>query len=98
MTILQPDRLVIENPAGSGWVYKGKQLLAKVTYELQVTQNVLNNNVPVVTGKIRRMDTANILWSTELLTLHLEDRRKLDFLCVNFDPECNIASDNGFYI
>jgi hypothetical protein len=27
----------------------------------------------------------------------LDDNRKLDFICVNFEPECDISSDTGFY-
>ncbi len=100
MTITQSERQVIENPTGKGLVFKGKQLIAEVAYELQVLQDGLNNGAlvkTIVTGKIRRIDAANILWSTELLTLHLQDKRKLDFICVNYDPECNIASNSGFY-
>ncbi len=81
-------------------MFKGKDLIAEVTYDLQVFRDVLNSGAPVkpmVTGKIRRIDEAKILWGAELLTLHLQDGRKLDFICVNFNPECNIASDSGFY-
>ena len=91
---------IIENPAGRGWVFKGKRSFAEVFYELQVFQNVLVNAIPVkqmVTGKIRPIDNSNILWGVDKLTLHLQDKRKLDFLCVNFDPECEISSDSGFY-
>jgi hypothetical protein len=89
-----------ENPSGRGWVFKGKRLFAEVFYDLHVFQNVLVNTIPVeemITGKIRPTDKSNILWGTDKLTLHLQDRRKLDFLCVNFDPECEISSDSGFY-
>ena len=100
MTFVQPGSQIIENPVGKGQVYKGKQLITEVAYELQVLQSPLNAGTQgksIVTGKIRRLDQADILWSTELLTLHLQDERKLDFICVNYDPECNIASDTGFY-
>lgn len=99
MTVIYQGRRLIENPVGKGWVFKGKQIIAEVAYELQVFQDSTNGAPvkPIVSGKIRRIDNANILWNTELLTLHLQDKRKLDFICVNFDPECNIASDSSFY-
>jgi hypothetical protein len=99
MTVIQQGIQVIENPVGKGFVFKGEHFIAEVSYELQVFRGV-RPDLPiksVVKGKIKRIDRANILWGTELLTLRLQDNRKLDFICVNFDPECNIASDSGFY-
>jgi hypothetical protein len=100
MTVVHPERKVLENPTGRGRVFKGKKMLAEVAYELEVLKGLSEGDPgkPVVTGKIRRPDNARIMWGTELLTLYLEDDRKLDFICVNFDPECYIASDNGFYL
>jgi hypothetical protein len=48
-------------------------------------------------GKIKRIDNINGLWGIELYTLYLQDNRKLDFVCVNYTPECEIISDKGFY-
>jgi hypothetical protein len=101
MTIIQPERQIVETPVGRGWVFKGIHAVAEVDYELQVSRDVSSKGSPgkpVITGRIKRVDEANILWATELHTLHLQDRRKLDFICVNFDPDCNIASDSGFYV
>ena len=94
MSINQQGRPAIENPAGKGRVFDGKRLIAEVSYKLQVFQYVSKQ---IVTGKIKTLDRSNILWGTDLLTLHLQDKRKLDFICVNFDPECDISSDSGFY-
>jgi hypothetical protein len=91
-----------ENLTGKGWVFKGKKSFVEVLYELEVFENILVDAVPVkqiVTGKIRAANKVdkNILWGTGKLTLRLQDKRRLDFFCVNFDPECDITSDTGFY-
>jgi len=90
-----------ENPMGNGWVYKGKQLIAEVSYDLQVFHNLTYNKTSVnivVTGKIKAINRPDILWGVEQLTLRLSDKRKLDFMCVDFTPECNIASVSDFYL
>ena len=90
----------VENPSGKGWVFKDKRSFAEVFYELHVFENTLINSIPVqylITGKIRTVGNSNVLWGSERLTLHLDDNRKLDFICVNFEPECDISSDSGFY-
>ena len=100
MTVTPKGRELIENPIGRGRVFKADRFIAEVDYNLQVFHNgsnTANPIKPVITGSLRRIDQANSPWSTELLTLHLQDKRKLDFLCVNYDPECKIASDKGFY-
>jgi hypothetical protein len=100
MATTQTIRKLIENPIGRGRVYKGNRFVTEVNYFLQVFHTELNADnpaKPLVTGTISRIDKTNFVWSTELLTLHMQDHRKLDFLCVNYDPECQIASDGGFY-
>jgi hypothetical protein len=90
----------IENPFGRGWVFKNKRSFTEVFYNLHVFKNVLINNIPVkqiITGKIRPTDKSNIIWGKDQLTLHLHDKRLLDFICVNFSPECDISSESGFY-
>jgi hypothetical protein len=89
MSIYPQGRPAIENPAGKGRVFNGKRLITEVSYKLQVFQHVSKQ---IVTGKIKTIDGSNILWGTDLLTLHLQDKRKLDFICVNFDPECDVSS------
>ncbi len=94
------ERRLLENPAGRGKVFKGASFITEVDYDLQVFHDAPTTAVPIktiITGSIRRVDKASVLWSTELLTLHLQDRRKLDFICVNYDPECEIASNSNFY-
>jgi hypothetical protein len=91
-----------ENLTGKGVVFKGKNSFVEVLYELEVFENILVDSASVkqmVTGKIRAANKVdkNILWGTGKLTLHLQDKRMLDFFCVNFDPECDITSDTGFY-
>ena len=93
-------RPATENPSGRGWVFKGKRSLVEVFYELHVFKNILNNGIPIkqlVTGKIKATDGSNTLWGEDKLTLHLRDKRLLDFTCVNFTPECDISSVSGFY-
>lgn len=102
MAVNLQGRPATENPSGRGWVFKDKRSFVEVFYNLHVFQNVLINTIPVkqmVTGTLRPTDKSktNILWGSDKLTLHLQDMRKLDFLCVNFDPECDISSDSGFY-
>ena len=100
MTVDFQGRLATENPTGKGWVFKDKRPFIEVSYQLHVFANVLNNGIPIkqlVTGKIKAIDRFNTLWGEEELTLHLKDKRLLDFICVNFTPECDISSVTGFY-
>jgi hypothetical protein len=100
MTVTRQARNVVENPAGRGRVFRGDRFVAEVDYVLVVTQDLPSSEKPtgqLVTGTLRRTDKERILWGTELLTLHLQDKRKLDFVCVNFDPDCEIASTAKFY-
>ena len=92
-------RLLTENPSGKGKVFKKQELIAEVTYELRVFQSGKNPaGHPIITGKIKPLDKPIIIWGIEQYTLHLQDGRKLDFVCVNYDPECGIGSDKGFYL
>jgi len=88
-----------ENHTGKGRVYKQNELIAEVIYELQVfrDKNSPENVSNVVTGKLKPVDKKRVLWGFEQYTLYLQDSRKLDFLCVNYDPDCEIVSDKGFY-
>ena len=100
MAIIKKDRRIIETPTGRGKVYQGLTLIAVVDYDLQVFPNLVNapnSGDPFITGIIRRVDGAGVRWSPELMTLQLQDKRKLDFICVNYDPECEITSSSGFY-
>ena len=100
MTVKKRKAPEVENPSGKGWVYKDTHSFVEVFYQLHVFENAVINSISVkqlITGKIRTVGNSNVLWGAEQLTLHLEDNRKLDFICVNFEPECDISSDNGFY-
>ena len=93
-------RTATENPTGRGLVFKDKRPFVEVFYQLHVFKNSLSNGTLIkqlVTGKIKAIDGANTLWGEDKLTLHLQDKRLLDFICVNFTPECDISSDTGFY-
>jgi hypothetical protein len=101
MTAKKKEVPAVENPSGKGWVFKDKHSFVEVFYQLHVFENAVINSTPVkqlITGKMRTADNSNILWGAERLTLHLADNRKLDFICVNFEPECDISSDSGFYL
>ncbi len=79
MAVTHDQRRLIENPAGRGRVYKGAIFIAEVDYNLQVVLTAPQTSIssqPMVTGSIRRLDNADILWGTELLTLHMQDKRK----------------------
>ncbi len=98
--IYQNDKLY-ENLIGNGWVYRGTHLLTEVSYEIKIVRNALYNGKIVrivVTGTIKAINRPNILWGTDRLTIRLQDRRKLDFMCVNFTPECEITGDSDFYV
>jgi hypothetical protein len=75
-------------------------LVAEVVYDLQIYQdkNSCSSDKLIVMGKMNRTDNANILWGIEQYTLRLWDERKLDFVCVDYDPDCEIVSDKGFYL
>jgi hypothetical protein len=91
---------MFENPVGRGRVFRGNLFIAEVDYNLTVNEKLLNPGGligPIITGKLRLADRASVLWGSEMLTLYLSDKRKLDFICVNYDPDCNIASDGEFY-
>jgi hypothetical protein len=100
MTAKKKAMPAVENPTGRGWVYKDTRSFVEVFYQLHVFKDAVINSTPVkqlITGKMREVGNSNILWGSERLTLHLDDNRKLDFICVNFEPECDISSDTGFY-
>jgi hypothetical protein len=100
MTANKKSMPAVENPSGKGWVFKDKRSFIEVFYQLHVFEDAVINSTTVkhlITGKMRTVGNANVLWGSELLTLHLADSRKLDFICVNFEPECDISSDTGFY-
>jgi hypothetical protein len=100
MTADRKEISAVENPRGKGWVFKDKRSFVEVFYQLHVFENAVVNSMAIkqlVTGKMRTVDNSNILGGAERLTLKLEDNRKLDFICVNFEPECDISSDTGFY-
>lgn len=101
MSVTRQARNIVENPAGRGRVYNGDKFLGEVDYLLQVSQELPSSEKPngqLVTGTLRLIDKERILWGSELLTLYLQDRRKLDFVCVNYDPDCEIASTAKFYL
>ena len=101
MSVRVQNGQIYENPIGNGWVYRGTHLLTEVSYELKVFHDVIYNKTSVntlVTGTIKAINRPNILWGTDRLTLRLQDRRKLDFMCVDFNPECEITSDTDFYV
>jgi hypothetical protein len=101
MTAKKEAMPTVENPSGKGWVFKDTHSFVEVFYQLHVFENAVINAAPVkqlITGKIRTVGGSNILWGEEQLTLRLDDNRKVDFICVNFEPECDISSDSGFYL
>jgi hypothetical protein len=101
MAVIYQNGQLYENPIGNGWVYRGTHLLTEVSYELKVFHNGLYNGKTfriMITGTIKAINNPNILWGTDRLTLRLQDRRKLDFMCVDFNPECEITSDTDFYV
>ena len=100
MSVTRQARNIVENPAGRGRVYNRDKFLGEVDYVLQVSQDLPSSEKPsghLVTGTLRRIDKERILWGSELLTLHLQDNRKLDFVCVNYNPDCEITSAAKFY-
>src|SRR5450759_5176272 len=101
MSVTRQARKMVENPARRGRVYNGDKFRGEVDYLLQVSQELPSSEKPngqLVTGTLRLIDKERILWGSELLTLYLQDRRKLDFVCVNYDPDCEIASTAKFYL
>jgi hypothetical protein len=100
MAVSQQGLQIFDNPRGSGRVFKGSTFIAEVDYNLKVSRETKQENTPIkqiITGSLRRKDRQNIPWGIELFKLYLQDKRKLDFICVSYTPDCEIASDGGFY-
>jgi hypothetical protein len=97
MSLTIQERQLTENPRGKGSVFKGKGFISEVFYELQVLKGLNDTLVPIIVGRIKWAEKSGRLWATEIYTLHLEDNRKLDFICVDFNPDCEIVTDKGFY-
>jgi hypothetical protein len=100
MALNAQEENLAETPSGKGRVFKQQELIAEVIYELRIFQDENNRakDKPVVVGKIKRLDNIKMLWGIEQYTLHLQDNRKLDFVCVDYNPDCEIVSDKGFYL
>jgi hypothetical protein len=100
MIINLQGKELIETPTGKGRVFKRQKFVAEVVYELQtfLDKNKCSTDNPIVTGRIKRVDNANIFWRIEQHILFLQDNRKLDFICVDYGPDCKIISDTGFYV
>ena len=84
----------IENPQGTGEVYEGNKKLAKVRYELNIEQEILTTEdfkgTQDVEGGQSRTGSIHVLegriappW--EILTLHMADRRKVNFIITDGD-------------
>ena len=56
-------------------------MIAKVLYQLQTSldKNDRSMGKPIVSGKIKRADNANISWGFEKYTLLLQDKKKIGF-------------------
>lgn len=79
----------LENPSGVGEVYEGDEKIAKVSYHLDVQQEILIaetlketsevEGLKSMTGSISVLEGSKDLWGKDKLVLHMEDGRKVDF-------------------
>jgi len=86
----------LENPSGVGEVYEGNEKIAKVSYNLDVTQEIhiaetLKETSEIeglksMTGSISVLEGSKDLWGKDKLVLHMEDGRKIDFFVRSGDP------------
>lgn len=97
----------IENPRGRGDIYSGGKNIAKVSYNLNVQQEILVHNIgneikeveglKSMNGHIAVLEGDVVLWSKGKLILHMEDGRKIDFFIRNANPTNNKFQINNKY-
>ena len=78
-----------ESLSGEGKVYKGQQFIAKVHYELEIHSH---RPYSVDQDVLLRINPASAVGGQfdagELLTLHMSDGRKQEFLVTSSDGAC----------
>ena len=75
----------LENTTGVGKVYRGEEGIAKVSYSLNVKQEIILagtdeiEGLKFMTGSISVFEGKRDLWGIDRLVLHMKDGRKVDF-------------------
>ena len=100
----------VENPRGVGEVFDKDRLIARVRYNLDVIQEEplvdpseayhVTSSLESAVGRLTVIDKGRTLRGVNTLTLHLQDRRKLDFYWLKIDPilpQYSIISKGNFY-
>lgn len=106
LSIVKP----VENPRGIGEVFDKGRLVARVSYNLDVLQEEILHRSPDTSeaaensesaiGNITIIEKGKKLKGTNILTLHLKDNRKLDFLWQKthpLQPKYSVRSSGIFY-
>ena len=101
---------LLENPSGMGEVYRMGVKISKVSYRLNVQQEVVPaeseskteevDGKKIMTGSISVTEGIKDLWGENRLALHLEDGRKVGFILCGGDWEngiFQIRQRGGFY-
>jgi hypothetical protein len=80
---------ILESPSGIGKVCKGDKELARVSYCLEVSQEIIEkmaqdgqsatSSMKIITGQFKIIEGTYMAIDGAVLTLHLEDGRKWQF-------------------
>lgn len=86
----------IENPTGVGEVWKKDEKIAKVSYNLNVYQEIIIaetlketseiEGLKFMDGSITIIEGARDIWGRDKLVLNIEDGRKVGFFVKSGDP------------
>jgi hypothetical protein len=100
----------IENPEGVGEVWEKDKKVAKVTYNLDVQQEILITEsfnktselegMKYISGSITILEGEKHLIGRDKLTLNMQDGRKIDFFITHFNPmvdNIQIQPTGSFY-
>ena len=87
------SKIILERLAGIGEVTRAGELIARVTYSLEVSQDLIGagkggfiKNLKNVTGQITVVEGEIDLVDGKILNLILEDGRKWPFFAAGGDP------------
>ncbi len=84
-----------ESLSGEGKVYKGQQFIANVHYELEIHSHRKTTRTHTSEGVLLRINPASAVSGQfdagELLTLHMSDGRKQEFLVTSSEGACQTS-------
>jgi len=105
--VSRKTRSILENVKGMGAVYHGEEFIRELGYDITVWQEWLHSSgaAPIeglqeITGLVFDINSpigVADLVDGRVLTLHLEDGRRLDFFIRNSDGEIANSGPDGLY-